>query len=270
MNQITSWGEAALTSVAAALALLLAAVPRVIGFLLILLIGWFLANLIARLVAGLLRRVNFNSLADRSGITGFVAGMGIETDAAGFIALIVKWFIRLIALVVAFDALGLPAVSEVLRTFLLWIPNLIVGVLVLVIGGLLANAAAGLVRGAASQAGLGNANMLATIAKTAVWIFAIVVAVNQIGIASTLVNTLFMGVVGAAAVALGLAFGLGGQGTARQIVETWYARAGEADTARLQDAAQAAARMATPRSDPMTPGIDIPPAEPGAKRGPVF
>lgn len=263
MNQITNWGEAALTSVAAALALFLAAIPRVLGFLLILLIGWFLANLIARLVAGLLRRVNFNSLADRSGITGFVAGMGIETDAAGFIALIVKWFIRLIALVVAFDALGLPAVSEVLRTFLLWIPNLVVGVLVLVIGGLLANAAAGLVRGAASQAGLGNENMLATIAKTAVWIFAIVVAVNQIGIASTLVNTLFMGVVGAAAIALGLAFGLGGQATARQIVDGWYARAGRADAAKLQDAAQTSARMAVPGNDSL-------PGEPGPRRGPVI
>lgn len=258
MNEISNWGEAALTSVAAALALFLAAVPRVIGFILILIIGWFLANLVARLVAGLLRRVNFNSLADRSGITGFVSGMGIETDAAGFMALIVKWFIRLIALVVAFDALGLPAVSEVLRTFLLWIPNLVVGVLVLVIGGLLANAAAGLVRGAASQAQLGNANMLASIAKTAVWIFAIVVAVNQIGIATTLVNTLFMGVVGAAALALGLSFGLGGQNTARQIVDAWYARAQQADTGRLQDAAQAAARMAAP-------GSGVPPAEPGSR-----
>lgn len=258
MNNISNWGEAALTSVAAALAMFLAAVPRVIGFILILLIGWFLANLIAGLVAGLLRRVNFNSLADRSGITGFVAGMGVETDASGFIALIVKWFIRLIALVVAFDALGLPAVSDVLRTFLLWIPNLVVGVLVLVIGGLLANAAAGLVRGAASQSGLGNANMLAAIAKTAVWIFAIVVAVNQIGVATTLVNTLFMGVVGAAALALGLSFGLGGQTTARQVVDGWYSRARQVDTGRLQDAAQAAARMAAP-------GSSTPPSEPGSR-----
>lgn len=270
MNQISNWGEAALTSVAAALALFLAAIPRVIGFLIILLVGWFIANLIAKLVANLLRRVNFNGLAERSGISGFVAGMGIQTDAAGFIALIVKWFIRLIALVVAFDALGLPAVSEVLRTFLLWIPNLVVGVLVLVIGGLLANAAAGIVRGAATKAGLGNAGMLASIAKGAVWIFAIVVAVNQIGVATTLVNTLFMGVVGAAAIALGLAFGLGGQETARQIVSGWYARAGQADTDRLQEAAQTAARMASPRSDPMTPGNDIPPADPGSKPGPVF
>ena len=112
--------------------------------------------------------------------------------------------------------------------------------------------------------------MLASVAKAAEWIFAIVVAVNQIGVATTLVNTLFMGVVGAAAIALGLAFGLGGQGTARQIVNDWYARARRADTERLQDAAQSAARIATPRTDAMTPGNDIPPAEPGTKRGPVF
>ena len=122
-----------------------------------------------------------------------------------------KWFIRLITLVVAFDALGLPAVSDVLRQLLLWIPNVVVGILVLVIGGLAANALSNLVRGATAHAGLGNPNLLANIAKIAVWGFAIVVAVNQIGIAQTLVNTLFMAVVGAIALALGLAFGLGGR-----------------------------------------------------------
>src|SRR4051794_9404893 len=169
MNQITNWGEAALTPVTAALALFLAAIPRVIGFVIILLIGWFIANLIGNLVAGLLRRVNFNSLAERSGLFGFVSGNGGHTVASGLMALIAQWFIRLIALVVAVDALGLSAVSGVLRTFLLWLPNLVVGVLVLVIGGLLANAGWGLVRGAATQAGLGNANLLGSVAKSGVW-----------------------------------------------------------------------------------------------------
>ena len=96
---------------------------------------------------------------------------------------IAKWFIRLIALVVAFDALGLLAVLDVLRQLLLWLPNLVVAMVVLVVAGLLATALGKIVRGASAQAGFTNPDTLATVAKVAVWGFAIVVALNQIGIA---------------------------------------------------------------------------------------
>jgi len=87
---------------------------------------------------------------------------------------------------------------------------------------LAANALAGLVRGATAESGLGNPDLLATIARVAVWALAIVIAVNQIGIATTIVNTLFMATVGAVAVAFALAFGLGGRETAGEIVRGWY------------------------------------------------
>jgi len=238
---VANWGEAVMTSMTAALALFLAAIPRVIGFLVILLIGWLIAGLLARVVDKLLRTVRFNALAQRSGFTDFVRNMGITTDATAVLANIVKWFVRLIVLVVAFDALGLPAVSQVLQQFLMWIPNLVVAMIVLVIGGLAANALSRVVRGATAQADFSNPDLLANIARVAVWSFAIVVAVNQIGIATTLVNTLFMGLVGALALALGLSFGLGGRDTAAEIVRGWYhsgreagARAMEA-TSRVRD-----------------------------------
>src|SRR6185295_4860078 len=101
----------------------------------------------------------------------FVHRMGMNTDAAGLVGLVVKWFVRLIALVVAFDALGLPAVSEVLRQLLLWLPNVVVALVVLVIGGLAARALGNLVRGAASEAGLANANFLSKTAAVVVWAF---------------------------------------------------------------------------------------------------
>jgi hypothetical protein len=236
---VYDWGQAVMTSTAAALALFLGAIPKIIGFLLILLIGWMVAGALAGLVARVLRAVQFNELAQRSGFGGFVRSMGVHTDAAGLIATAVRWFVRLIVLVVAFDALGLPAVSQVLQQLLLWIPNLIVALMVLVIAGLAANALHGLVRGATAEAGLGNPDLLANIARVAVWAFAIVVAVNQIGIASTLVNTLFMGVVGALALAAGLAFGLGGRETAAQIVQDWY-QAGRAEAPKVARAADAA------------------------------
>jgi len=224
---VTHWSDAMFTSLAAAMALLFSAVPKIIGFLVIVLAGWFIASLIDRGLAAILRTIRFNDLAQRAGLTDFVQKMGMNTDAAGLIGLVVKWFVRLIALVVAFDALGLPAVSEVLRQLLLWLPNVIVAMVVLVIGGLAARALSNLVRGAAAEAGLNNANFLSKTAAIVVWAFALVVAVNQLGIATELVNTLFMAVVGALALGAGLAFGLGGRETAGEILRKWYAKAQE-------------------------------------------
>jgi len=236
---VTDWGTAIMSSVSAALALLLGGIPKIIGFLLILIIGWFIASAIAAVVATLLRAVKFNDLARRAGLTDFVQNMGVKSDAAGFLANLAKWFVRLIVLVTAFDALGLPAVSQVLQQLLLWLPNLVVALVVLVIGGLAANALASLVRGATAESGLGNPNLLATIARVAVWGFAIVIAVNQIGVAATLVNTLFMAVMGALALALGLAFGLGGRETAAEMVRDWYTRSQQA-APQMAQAAEAA------------------------------
>jgi hypothetical protein len=230
-----------MTSLAAALALFLGAIPKVIGFIVILVIGWIIAAALAKAVAGLLRAVNFNALAQRSGFSGFVEKMGLHTDAAGALALITRWFVRLIVLVVAFDALGLPAVSNVLQQLLLWLPNLVVALVVLVIAGLLANALSSLIRGAAAEAGLSNPDLLASVARVTVLIFGIVVAVNQIGVAKELVNTLFMGFVAALSLALGLSFGLGGRETASEIVSTWYRR-GQQAAPKVTAAAQAAQR----------------------------
>jgi hypothetical protein len=240
---VTDWGTALITSAAAALALLLGAIPKIIGFAVILIIGWMIASALAAAVAAILRTVKFNDLAQRAGISGFVQKMGMHTDAAGFLATLVKWFVRLIVLVTAFDALGLPAVSQVLEQILLWLPNLVVALVVLVIAGLAATALSNLVRGATAESGLGNPDLLATIARVAVWAFAIVIAVNQIGIATTIVNTLFMATIGAVAVAFALAFGLGGRETAAQIVQDWYQRGRQA-APQLGQAANAASRQA--------------------------
>lgn len=221
----------------------LEALPRVIGFVLILVIGWFVASLVAKGVATLLRAVKFNELAQRSGFSDFVQKMGIQTDASGFLALIAKWFIRLIVLVVAFDALGLPAVSGVLEELLLWLPNLVVALIVLVLAGLAAKALSSLVRGATAKAGLSNPDMLAKVASTAVWIFAIVIAVNQLGIATTVVNTVYIGLVVALSLALGLAFGLGGKETAAELLSEWRKKAQEA-APKLKEAAHEGAQQA--------------------------
>ena len=248
MDTISDWGTALMSSLTAAMAMLFSAVPKILGFLIIILAGWLVASLVEKAVAATLRTVHFNDLAERSGLADFVRKMGTDTDSSGMIGAVTKWFIRLIALVVAFDALGLPAVSDVLRQLLMWLPNVVVAMVVLVIGGLAARALSNIVRGAAAEGGLGNPDMLAKVASTLVWAFAIVVAVNQIGIATELVNTLFMAFVGAIALAIGLSFGLGGRETASEIVRLWWRRGREEPEAlarTTESASQRASSMAS-------------------------
>jgi len=217
--QATTVREALRASLAGALGTFLSAVPRIIAFAIVLAAGWLIAALIARATIAVLRAIRFNDLARRSGLAGFVQNMGVRQDATGVIASVAKWFVRLMTLVVAFDTLGLPAVSGVLQQLLLWLPNLAVGLVALVIGGLAANALSRIVRGSAVGAGLSNPDVLAAATRIAVWTFAVLVAVSQLGVATALINTLVVGVVGAVALAVGLAFGLGGRARAADLLD---------------------------------------------------
>jgi hypothetical protein len=241
---IRDTGDALRASLAGALNTILSAIPRIIGFAVVLIIGWIISSLLARGVQALLHAVKFNELARRSGFADFVQKMGVRNDSAGVIASIVKWCVRLITLVVAFDTLGLPAVSNVLNQLLLWLPNLIVALVVLVIGGLAANALSQLVRGTSAKAGFTNSDMLATVTRVAVWGFAIIVAITQLGIATTLINTLVIGLIGAMALAFGLAFGLGGRDRAARMLDS-MGRNLEQARPKLERAASSMAQQAS-------------------------
>jgi mechanosensitive ion channel-like protein len=251
--QATTVREALRASLSGALGTFLSTIPRLIAFAIVLVVGWLIASLVERGTLALLRAVRFNDLARRSGLAGFVQNMGVRQDASWVIASVVKWFVRLMTLVVAFDTLGLPAVSGVLQQLLLWLPNLIVGLVALVVGGVAANALSRLVRGSAAGAGLSNPDVLAAATRIAVWAFAVVVAVSQLGIATTLINTLLIGVVGAVALAVGLAFGLGGRDRAAQLLARLDGRDAPTRIAPWLDPAAAASEAATPAVPPSTP-----------------
>jgi hypothetical protein len=227
-----SFTETLMASFRDAFSMILGAIPRILGFIFVVAIGWFVSTILARAVTGLLRAIRFDELARKSGLADFLAKMGTGTDSAGVVAGLVKWLVRIVVLLVAFDVLGLPAVSDVMRQLLLWLPNLVVAIFVLFIGGIAARALGNIVRGATAESGFSNPETLANVVRTAVWAFAIVVAINQLGIATNLINTLFTGFVGALAVALGLAFGLGGRDLASRTLENWYDQAQEARPSR--------------------------------------
>ncbi len=218
MPVVTNWGEAILTALANALNLVLTFIPRLLGFLVILLVGWLIATLVSKALTMLLRKVGFDRMSARIGLTRFEQRMGVKMDSAGILGKIVFWFLLLIFLVPAADALGVPAVSNILNQLVTYIPNVFVAILVLFLGALAGTIVADIVRGATASAQIGNPNLFATLARYAIIGFAALIALEQLQIAPALLNELFGALVAAVAIAVGLAFGLGGQETARKLL----------------------------------------------------
>jgi hypothetical protein len=225
---ITDFGTAVISGVAAALAAFFSALPSVIGAILILAIGWIIAGWIGGLVARALRTIKFDQAADKAGVTSFLRRAQVSVNPSGVMGGVVKWYVRLVFVLMAANAVGLTAVSTIVNEILAFIPNLLVAVLILGAFSWLAGVTRNVVRGALGGSSLPNADAIATIAYFAVFAFGIVAAANQVGVASTLINTLFMGVVAAMALAFGLAFGLGGREQAAQVLADWRGQATKA------------------------------------------
>ena len=244
LPHVSGWFDAVMLSITAALVTFLSFLPAIIGAIIILVVGWILADFVGRIVTAFLSKIGFERAAQRTGISGFVSRTGVrDARVSRLIGELAKWFIRLIFLEAAAEAVHLTAVTQVLNQIVLFIPNLIVAVVVLMVGALIARFVGDMVRGGASEMGFTNPNLVATVARVAIMVFAVIVAVNQIGVAAALVNTLFMGIVFAVALAAGLAFGLGGRDTASQMWQTWYAR-GREMAPRMEAAAEAASARA--------------------------
>lgn len=202
----------------AMLSAFLLALPSIVGALLLLIVGWIVAGFVGGLVARLLRKIGLDQIASKAGITAFLERARVKLDAAGLIGGIVTWYVRLIFVVMAANAVGITAVSDVLGQIIGFIPNLLVALLILGAFAWLAGVTRNLVTGATESAAVPNSGALAMLAYATVLGFGIIAAASQIGVAESLLNILFTGVVAAIALAFALAFGLGGREEAARVL----------------------------------------------------
>jgi len=201
------------------------ALPSVVGAVVILIVGWIIAGWIGGLVTRALRAIRFDEMAARAGVTSFLERAQVRADPAGVLGATVMWYVRLVVVLMAANAVGLTAVSTIVNDILAFIPNLVVAVLILGAFSWLAGLTRKIVRGALGGSALPNADAIASLAYAAVFAFGVVAAADQIGVAATLVNTLFIGLVAGFALAFGLAFGLGGREEAASILRDWRGHA---------------------------------------------
>jgi small-conductance mechanosensitive channel len=200
----------------------LAYIPQLLGAIIILIVGYIVARILKAVVSRVLQGIGFDGWMERGGIKQFFDRAQTNQTPATVIGTLVFWFVFIIAITMAADALGIRQVSEVLAQLIAYIPSIIAAILILVLAALLANFLAGIVRGATGS------DLLASIARYAIIIYAAFAAVTELGIAVQLTAPTFLIILGAVALAAAIAFGFGAQGVARDIIEKAYQRRDEA------------------------------------------
>lgn len=219
MNGIQTWGEAITVSLIGLWERFIMFIPALIGAIIVFVAGWIVASILGGLIEKLIKSIKVDQALEKVGFNKKLGEVGISETISELIGGIVKWFLILVFLMAATDILGLVQVTGFLNDIIFYIPNVVVAVVVLAIAFLVGNFVYNVVKGSTRAAGVMSATLLATISKWAIIIFGLLAALIQLGIAVSLVNTIFIGIIAALAIASGLAFGLGGKDEAAMVIK---------------------------------------------------
>jgi hypothetical protein len=217
---VQDWGDVLVASFQSLWGGVAVAMPKIIFAVVVFIIGWVIAVAIGKVVAQIIRAIKVDRALQNLGMEEPLARAGFRLDAGAFIGGLVRWFFIIMFLMASVNALGLNQVGAFLGdVVLLYLPNVIVAAIILVAAALIADATQKVLTGAAKAAHLPSAHFLGGVAKWSIWLFAILAALYQLGIAGPFVQTLFMGLVAMLSLAGGLAFGLGGKEAAARYLE---------------------------------------------------
>lgn len=198
--------------------------PNLGGALLLLLLGWLVAQVSRIFLAGLLRRLGLDRLAEKAGAMRFLANLGLETSVTTLLARLVYWLILLVFVLAAVESLGLSGVTETLSGLVAYLPNVLAAALILLLGSVIARVVGDAVEAMASQSGVNTGPLLGQMVRYVLLIFTVILALEQLGVETTLLTTVTIALIAATALALSLAFGLGNRELARNIMAGFHAK----------------------------------------------
>jgi hypothetical protein len=194
-------------------------VPQLLAALVLLFVGWILANLARTGVVKLLDVLRFDQLADKTGIEAFLKQGNLEISLGRLIANLAYWVVIFIVIVTVANSLGLHMVAELFNKVVFYLPNIIVAILVLVFGVLMARFINRLVFAYLNNIGVQGALTISTLSEYGVIIFVVFVALEQLEIGTNLLTAAFQIGFGAIGLAFALAFGLGGREWAAGVIK---------------------------------------------------
>jgi hypothetical protein len=216
---LLDWGTVTLQALQSAWQGFLNFIPVLIGAIIIFVIGWFLALGVGKLISEILTRIKFNRLFEKTGWKESLEKAELKVNPSEFIGAICKWILVIVFLLAAVEILGFVQFANFLRSVISWLPNLVVAIAIFVVAIILADILEKIVRAGVKRLELGYAEFLGTVVRWAIYVFAGLAILLQLGVTPTIINTLVIGFVGMIALALGLAFGLGGKEAAAKLID---------------------------------------------------
>ncbi|HET9670629.1 MAG TPA: hypothetical protein VFQ93_13560 [Casimicrobiaceae bacterium] len=205
--------------------------PRLLLAILVLVVGWLVAKLVRFAIVRALHAINFNVVTEKAGIDRFLSQGGADVDTIRVLGGLFYWLVILAALMIAFNSLDLAYVTDLLGRVVLFVPRVMVAVVILVFGAYFARFIGTAVATYLRNLGAREAGLMGRLALYAIMTFAIMIALDQLGLGDIIRET-FLVLVGAVALALALAFGLGGQRRAAELLERWSRQDEETHPAR--------------------------------------
>jgi hypothetical protein len=198
--------------------------PTFIAALVVLVAGWLLAKVVAYGVVKGLKLVNFSTLTDRAGIDKFLKQGGIKKTTIDIIGMLIYWLIMLATWLVAFNMLGLTAVSDLVSRLTQFIPHVIVAILILTIGLYFARFISESVVAYGKNVGMEDAEIMGRLTRYSIMVFVIIIALGQMNIGEAILYPAFLILFGGIVLALALAFGIGGQKWAAGQIEKYFTK----------------------------------------------
>jgi len=206
--------------------------PRLGIAVVVVIAGWLIAKAVRFAIRKALRAINVNVLTRRAGIDGFLEQGGIDADTVDLLSWLAYWAVILMALVIAFNGLGLEYITDLLTRVLMFVPRLVVAVVILAIGLYFARFVADALTAYFRNIEMRDADILGRLAQYGIVVFVVLVALDLLDIGGSIVHHAFLILLAGVVLAFALAFGLGGQSWAAALLERWWPtkpRAGRGD-----------------------------------------
>jgi len=219
MSNFNNFGSALNVSVGEIWLEIIGLLPKILGAIIIFIAGLFIAELLGRFIAKILKKIYVDRAVETTGLKKILERIGFKLEISKALSLLVTWFLYAIVLVVAADILGLSQISEFLQAVVLYIPNVIIAIIILIVGIVVSNFIYTLVKETSLAANLEAADFLATVARWAILIFTLLAALLQLKVATELIQILFTGLILMFSLAGGIAFGLAGKDKAKEILD---------------------------------------------------
>ena len=197
--------------------------PRLLLAIVVLVVGWLVARAVRFAIVKALRALNFNVVTEKAGIDHFLQQGGADIDTIRVLGALFYWLVILAALMIAFNSLDLAYVTDLIGRIVLFVPRVMVAVVILVFGAYFARFVGAALASYLRNAGVTEAGLMGRLSLYAIMAFVIMIALDQIGLGDVIRQT-FLIIVAAIALGLALAFGLGGQKRAGELIERWSRR----------------------------------------------